>query len=145
MTPPANECVRLTLISNHQSSDPLGGVSNEMNEIDYKKLFTEARKYFSTEWDYTKLTAVEKLAILLSAVAFVAIVIIIGMFALQLLLSALISVLANAMGCTWGAYLIAVALLMVLLLVLFAFKKQLIVDPIARFVSKLFLKPEDNE
>lgn len=116
-----------------------------MNEIDYKKLFTEARKYFSTEWDYTKLTAVEKLAILLSAVAFVAIVIIIGMFALQLLLSALISVLANAMGCTWGAYLIAVALLMVLLLVLFAFKKQLIVDPIARFVSKLFLKPEDNE
>jgi hypothetical protein len=33
----------------------------------------------------------------------------------------------------------------VLLLVVFAFKRQLIVDPVARFVSKLFLKPEDNE
>ena len=31
------------------------------------------------------------------------------------------------------------------LLVVFAFKRQLIVDPVARFVSKLFLKPEDNE
>ena len=116
-----------------------------MNEIDYKKLFNEARRYFSLEWDYTKLTAVEKLAVLLSATAFVAVVIIIATFALHYLFSALISVLASAMGCAWGAHLIAVALLLVLLLVVFAFKKQLIVNPIARFVSKLFLKPEDNE
>ena len=115
-----------------------------MNEIDYKKLFTEARKYFSMEWDYTKLTAVEKLAVLLSAVAFVAVVIIIGTFILQYLFSALISVLASALGCSWGAHLIAAALLAVLLLVVFAFKKQLIVDPVARFVSKLFLKPDDQ-
>ena len=116
-----------------------------MNEIDYKKLFTEARRFFSLEWDYTKLTAVEKLAILLSATAFVAVVIIICTFALLYLLSALISVLAEAMGCLWGANLIAAGLMLLLLLVVFAFKKQLIVDPIARFVSKLFLKPEDNE
>ena len=116
-----------------------------MNEIDYKKLFDEARRYFSMEWDYTKLTAVEKLAVLLSAVAFVAVVIIIGTFILHYLFSALISILASAMGCAWGAHLIAAAILLVLLLVVFAFKKQLIVDPVARFVSKLFLKPEDNE
>ena len=116
-----------------------------MNEIDYKKLFSEARKYFSLEWDYTKLTAVEKLAVLLSATAFIAVVIIIATYALHCLFSALISVLATSLGCAWGAYLIAAAILMVLLLVVFAFKRQLIVDPIARFVSKLFLKPEDNE
>ena len=120
-------------------------LSNDMNEIDYKKLFNEARKYFSLEWDYTKLTAVEKLAVLLSSVAFIAVVIIIAAFALHYLFSALISVLATAMGCTWGAQLIAVGILLVLLLVVFAFKKQLIVDPVARFISKLFLKPEDNE
>ena len=116
-----------------------------MNEIDYKKLFGEARKYFSLEWDYTKLTAVEKIAVLLSSIAFVAVVIIIATFALQYLLSALISVLATALGCTWGAQLIAVGILLILLLLVFAFKRQLIVDPVARFVSKLFLKPEDNE
>ncbi len=116
-----------------------------MNEIDYKKLFNEARKYFSLEWDYTKLTAIEKLAVLLSSIAFLAVVIILGTFALAYVFSALIDVLAVALGCTWGAQLIAAAILLVLLLVVFAFKKQLIVDPVARFVSKLFLKPDDNE
>ena len=115
-----------------------------MNEIDYKKLFSEARRYFSLEWDYTKLTAVEKLAVLLSAIAFIAVVIVIGAFALHYLLSALVSLLASALGCAWGAHLIVVGLLLVILLVVFAFKKQLIVDPVARFVSKLFLKPEDK-
>lgn len=87
MTLPATGCVTRLLI---------------MNEIDYKKLFTEARRYFSLEWDYTKLTAVEKMAVLLSAVAFVAVVIIIGTFVLHHLFTALISVLASALGCTWG-------------------------------------------
>jgi len=117
----------------------------DMNDIDYKKLFAEARRFFSMEWDYTKLTAVEKLAVLLSATAFVAVVIIIGTFVLHHLFTALIGVLATALGCAWGAHLIAAALLLVLLLVVFAFKRQLIVDPVARFVSKLFLKPDDNE
>jgi len=116
-----------------------------MNEIDYKKLFSAARKHFSTEWDYAKLTAVEKLAILLSSAAFVAVVIIIGTFVLYLLLTALVDVLATALGCTWGAYLIASAILLIVMLVVVAFKQRLIVDPIARFVSRLFLKPEDNE
>ncbi len=115
-----------------------------MNELDYKKLFSEARKYFSLEWDYTKLTAVEKLAILLSAIAFLAVVIIIAAYALHYLFSALISVLASAMGCVWGAQLIAAGILLLLLLVVFAFKKRLIVDPVARFVSKLFLTPDDK-
>ena len=119
--------------------------SDGMNEIDYKKLFNEARKFFALEWDYTKLTAVEKLAVLLSATAFVAVVLIISTIALSYLFSALITVLASALGCEWGAQLIAAALLLLLLLVVVAFKQRIIVDPITRFVSKLFLKPEDNE
>ena len=74
-----------------------------MNEIDYKKLFNEARKFFSLEWDYAKLTAVEKMAILLSSIAFVAVVIIIGTFALHHLFSALISVLARRLWDAHGA------------------------------------------
>ena len=116
-----------------------------MNEIDYKKLFNEGRKFFSLEWEYTKLTAVEKLAVLLSATAFITVVIVIATFVLHHLISALIIVLASAMGCVWGAQLIVALLLVLLLLVVFAFKKQIIVDPIARFLSKLFLKPDDNE
>jgi hypothetical protein len=116
-----------------------------MNEIDYKKLLIEARKFFSLEWEYTKLTAVEKTAVLLSATAFVAVVIIIGTFVLHHLIAALVTVLASALGSAWGAHLIAALILLLVLLVVFAFKKQIIVDPVARFVSKLFLKPDDNE
>ena len=116
-----------------------------MNEIDYKKLFSEARKYFTLEWDYTKLTAVEKLAVLLSAIAFLAVVFIIATFVVYHLFAALVAVLTSALDCAWGANLIAAGLLVILLLVVFAFKKPLIVDPVARFVSKLFLNPEDNE
>ena len=72
-------------------------------------------------------------------------VFIIGAFALSYLVSALVSVLASSLESEWGADLIATGILLVLLLVVFAFKKQLIVNPIARFVSKLFLKPGDNE
>lgn len=118
---------------------------DDMNEIDYRKLFNEARKHFSLEWDYAKLTAVEKMAILLSSIAFVAVVIIVATFVLHHIIAALIGVLASALGCAWGAHLIAAGLLVVLLLVVFAFKRQLIVDPVARFISKLFLKPDDNE
>jgi len=123
----------------------LAALNKDMNEIDYKKLFAEARKYFSLEWDYTKLTAVEKMAVLLSAIAFVAVVIIIATFVLHHMMAALVGVLASALGCTWGAHLIAALILLVVLLVVFAFKRQLIVDPVARFISKLFLKPTDNE
>lgn len=116
-----------------------------MNEIDYKKLLTEARKFFTLEWNYTKLTAVEKLAVLLSAIAFVAVVFIIVTFVVYHLFAALVAVLTTALNSAWGANLIAAGVLIVLLLVVFAFKKQLIVDPVARFVSKLFLTPDDNE
>jgi len=114
-------------------------------EIDYKRLITEARNTFSHEWQYGKLSGVEKLTILLSAVAFIVVLGVVGLFALHHLLAALITVLADALQCQWGAHLIVVGLLLLLVLVVVAFKKQLIVNPIARFLSKLFLKPEDNE
>ena len=47
-------------------------------ETDYKRLFAEARKHLSLEWNYGKLTAVEKLAVLLSGIAFVAVLTVIG-------------------------------------------------------------------
>ena len=113
-----------------------------MNEIDFRQLLLEAKKFFTHEWNYTKLTAVEKLTILLSATAVVAVVVIIGAFALAYLANTLVTLLgleANAVN------LLVAALLVVLLLLVIAFKQRIIVDPIARFVTKLFLNAEDNE
>lgn len=49
-----------------------------MDDLDYKKLINEGREYLSLEMKYGKLTAVEKLSVLLSAIAFVAVIVIIG-------------------------------------------------------------------
>ena len=51
-----------------------------MDDLDYKKLIDEGREFLSLEMKYEKLTAVEKLSVLLSAIAFVAVVAIIGGF-----------------------------------------------------------------
>jgi len=115
-----------------------------MEELDYKKLIDEGRQYLSLEMRYGKLTAVEKLSVLLSAIAFVAVIVIIGGFALFYLISAAVHLLELWVG-LWGAYLIVVLALLMLMVVIVAFKRQLIVDPITRFVTRLFLNANEDD
>lgn len=115
-----------------------------MEDLDYKRLIEEGREYLSLEMKYEKLTAVEKLSVLLSAIAFVAVLVIIGGFALFFLVSTLIHFLSQWMG-LWGANLLVVFVLLLIMGVVYAFKRQLIVDPITRYVTKLFLNAKDEE
>lgn len=115
-----------------------------MEELDYKQLVEEGREFLSLEMKYEKLTAVEKLSVLLSAIAFVAVLVFVGAFALFFLLSTLIHFLSQWMG-LWGANLLVVFVLMLIMGVVFAFKRQLIVDPITRYITKLFLNANEDE
>ena len=114
-------------------------------ETDYKQLLADLRNHLSLEWDYGKLTAVEKLTVLLSGAAFVVVLIVIGAMMLFYLTSTLVAALERLLGSAWGANLIVVAILGCLMAAVVAFKRQLIIDPIARFVSRLFLTPDDND
>jgi len=113
-------------------------------ETDYKRLFAEARKHLSLEWNYGKLTAVEKLAVLLSGIAFVAVLTVIGALMVFLVSSLLVGLLAKALGSLLGAQLVVLGLLGCVMAVAFAMRKTLIVDPIARYVTRLFLTPDDD-
>ena len=117
---------------------------NDMEDLDYKRLVEEGREFLSLEMKYEKLTAVEKLSVLLSAIAFVAVVVIIGGFALFFLVSTLIHFLSQGIG-LWGANLLVVFVLLIIIGVVVAFKRQLIVDPITRFVTRLFLNAKEDE
>lgn len=117
---------------------------DDMEDLDYKRLVEEGREYLSLEMKYEKLTAVEKMSVLLSAIAFVAVLVIIGGFALFFLVSTLIHFLAQWIG-LWSANLLVVFVLLLLMGVVFAFKRQLIVDPITRFITKLFLNAKEDE
>ncbi len=115
------------------------------NQIDYRQLYEEGKRYLKLELNYSKLTAVEKIAVLLSTIAFVAVVTILGAFVLFYLASTLVMTIASVTGNEWSGNLIVAALLLIAIGVVMAMRKKWIIDPITRFVTKLFLNPEDNE
>ncbi|MDE6464631.1 MAG: phage holin family protein [Muribaculaceae bacterium] len=88
----------------------------------------------------TRLNIAEKLTRLLSAVAVCAILLILALVALVFISIGVSLALAPVLDPVW-AFLIVAAFYLVLIGVLLLFKTQLIVDPIARFLSSLLLDP----
>lgn len=110
-----------------------------MTDNKYTELWDEVKKYLTLQIDYAKLTAVEKLVVLLSAIALATVLMILGACVMFYLSFAIVYMLVDAIGCVWGAYLIVSGLFVVLAIVVFALRKQLILDPVAKFLTKLFL------
>lgn len=110
-----------------------------MTENKYEELWAELKKYLTLQIDYAKLTTVEKLVVLLSAIAMVAVMLILGACVLFYLSFAVVFMLSDAIGSTWGAYLIVSGIFMVLMLVVYALRQKLILDPVSRFLTRLFL------
>ena len=110
-----------------------------MAENKYEDLWAELKKYLTLQIDYAKLTAVEKLVVLLSAIAMVAVMLILGACVLFYLSFAVVFMLSDAIGSTWGAYLIVSGIFLVLMLVVYALRQKLILDPVSRFLTRLFL------
>ncbi len=107
----------------------------------FSTIWDDLKKYFTLQIDYAKITATEKLIIILSAMAMVGIVGILGGIALFYLSSATVYLIDSFLDCTWGSYLIVSALMLIILAIIFSVRKSLIINPISRFISKLFLDP----
>lgn len=116
-----------------------------MEELDYKQLISEGRRYLKLEFNYSKLTAVEKMSVLFSTVALVAVLAILGAFVVFYLASTLSGWIAEVAGSVWVGNLVIAAIFIALILVVLVLKKRLIIDPITRFLTKLFLTPNDND
>ena len=110
-----------------------------MAENKYEELWAELKKSLTLQIDYAKLTTVEKLVVLLSAIAMVAVMLILGACVLFYLSFAVVFMLSDAIGSTWGAYLIVSGIFLVLMLVVYALRQKLILDPVSRFLTRLFL------
>ena len=70
--------------------------------------------------------------------------IMLGASVMLILSGALIVALAAVVGETWIACLIVAAIYLVLLLLVFAYRHSLIIDPVTRFITKLLLGNDDN-
>lgn len=88
-----------------------------------------------------KLTVAEKLTMLLSAGVILIVTLVLGVFALAFLSGALIELL-ELVVVPWASYLILGGVFILLIVVLALFRKALVVNPIARFISKLVFDRE---
>ncbi len=114
-----------------------------MEGNDYKQLFDSIKEHAKLEIEYSKLTLTEKMSILLSRAIIVAILIIFVAGVMLLLLWAFANWMIAVTGSLWLGVLIAIAVLAVIALLVYGYRKQLIINPVTRFVTKLLLTPEE--
>lgn len=112
--------------------------------IDYRKLIAEGRKFLSSEFNYTKLTALEKLTVLLSGIATVVVIGLFAVLALYFVSEAVVDVLTIALGSEWLANVIVAVVLLCIMLLVIVLRRQLVIDPISRYVTRMFLNDKDN-
>lgn len=101
-------------------------------------------RYLKLLIEDTRLNVAEKLTRLMSAVAIAAILLFLAVVTLVFLSLGISMALSEVMKPLW-AFIIVAGFYMVLCVALIIARKQLIVDPIARFLSKLLLNPPVKE
>lgn len=107
------------------------------------QLFTECKKYILLQKEYIRLELVEKLTILASTIILITIGIILGMMALFYLSFSLAYIMASHVGGLTVSFAIITGALLVLLAIVYVFRKQLIVAPLVRFIANLFTNNEE--
>lgn len=109
------------------------------------QLFEECKKYILLQKEYIRLELVEKLTVLSSTCIMVVIAIILGMMALFYLSFSVAYILAPHVGGLTVSFAIITAFLLLLLAVVYVFRKQLIVRPLVRFMANLFMSSEETD
>lgn len=115
-------------------------MANKVNE-EVKSVVTDLKEWISLEVEYLKLTAAEKVSVLLSSLILVLVLFIIFMVVLILFSFALVDLfnlfMPHSLACvTVGG------ILLLLIGCLYLFRGTLVVNPITRLITKLFLTPK---
>lgn len=108
-----------------------GNIPHTISSIK-EQLIRIARLYL----DNVKLTVSEKLTVVFSAAVLFITLLVLGIFALAFLSGAIVQLLALVLP-QWACYAICCGMFVVVILLVTLLRKSLIVNPIARFVSRL--------
>lgn len=111
-----------------------------------RSIYENGKRWIQLEVEYAKLTAAEKITVLLTTLIFGAVCLLLGMVVLILLAFALAQVFGGFLSPAL-AFLCTAGVLVVLVALLFFLRKPLLENPISRLISKLILdiKSDDNE
>lgn len=103
-----------------------------------KDLFSQGKDWVKLEVEYAKLTVAEKFTILTSAMIIGAVCLLMGMVVLILLAFALVEVFKMLMA-PGLAYLSVAGVICIMILLLYLLRKPILLNPIARFITRLFI------
>lgn len=109
-----------------------------------KNAITNIKAWLNMEVEYLKLTASEKLSILISTLILVMVLFIVGLVVLIVFAFALIDLfglfMPHALACvTVGG------IFLLLIVILYMLRNPLVVNPITKLITKLFLTPKKDK
>lgn len=124
------------------NKDSIGMKPKITDEI--KELFTQSINWAKLEVEYIKLTAAEKMIIIVSMMVISAVVLLLLLPAVMMFLFALAQVFISFMPVA-VAYVCVGGIVVILLGLLVLFRKHLVINPVAKFISKVLLDTTENK
>ena len=110
-----------------------------------QQLFAEFKKFLVLQKEYTKLELTEKLTILLSTLIMILVLTILGMVGLFYLLFALAYILELLVGGLMVSFGIIAGINVLLIAIIYFFRRQLIISPMVNFLANLFLNDSNKK
>ncbi len=106
----------------------------------YSRIYSEAKRLVGLELENARLLATEKLTLLLGRIALVAVCFVVSATALVFMSMAVADFLLQDLPPRW-TYLIIAVFYILIIVIAASFRRRLIIDPIARFISRVLLDP----
>ena len=113
--------------------------SNDSNIETIAQLVEQAKKYITLKGEVFRLSMVEKIVRLLTAIAMIIVLMILFLLARIYFSFALAFALGSVLGNVWG-FIIVGAIYLLMLLVLLAFRKAWIERPLVRFLASMLME-----
>lgn len=113
-------------------------MSDNSNSSTVKTLWQRLRDLATLKYEYARLTLAEKLTMIFSMLILCLIGIFISMISIFFLSVAISQWIAESIGAIWSSVIIA-GFYLILLILLIGFRKQLIINPVAKFVTRLII------
>lgn len=105
----------------------------------FQQLYEDVKKYVFLQTEYLKVEFVEKLTILLSTLLIVTLIIVLAIIALFYLFFSLAYAIEPMVGSLSISFALIAGIYVILIGLLYVLRKQLIITPMVKFLSNLFL------
>ena len=118
--------------------------SNSKNIESIGKLLLEFKKYLELQKEFVKLDATEKMTVILSAILIVTVLLLFGSIVLLFLTFALAYYLGDVLGSLSLGFGLISAFILLLTVIFYLNRNRMVIQPMARFMTKLILTKEDG-